>query len=147
MKKSIRIISFSSLLFVFFSFTTKAQDDTARFMLGKFQADDMTAVTEMFKTIDKRKYHFRFANERKTYGEAILSATEMAEINRVKKLTTKSFIIHFTNAVVVCIRDGSLIYTISPSRTGASTMLGLLGQERTTKLKTILAKYIEDPDI
>ena len=147
MKSSIRILSLPALLLVFFSISTRAQDDTARVMMGKFQPDDMTAVTEMFKTIDKRKYHFRFGNERKTYGEAVISATEMAEINRTKKLTTKSFIIHFTNAVVVCIRDGSILYTISPSRTGESTMLGLLGQERTKKLKTILAKYIEDPDI
>jgi hypothetical protein len=110
-------------------------------------AKDQAAVIRIFNTVDSRSWHIQFGNI--VYGRRGLTATEKSQIKGIRDPGDKGIIIFLRTAAAIKFGDGSIIYISSAtnSRTGTNHFLNLLGKTKAAQLKTIMAKYIEDPDM
>src|SRR5688572_6956439 len=147
MKKSFSF--FNLTLTTFFLINATAQDGT-RVVSNTISATDKTAILQVFKDVGNPDiYTLRFYGDRTIYGSKRISATELEQI---KKLAIpsgqKGIIVNYRDRMIIYFRDGSIIYVSSmPTRTGRNEILNLLGATGTSKLKIIMGRYVDDPNI
>jgi hypothetical protein len=120
---------------------------TATTSASSLSAGDKRDVIALFSNADRQYHRLQFAAGKEVYGSRTINSTESERIRKAS-LQEKGIIIicKESNSAILYFKDGSIIMA-SSGRAGTNPFLNLLGKEKTEKLKKIMAKYIEDPDI
>ena len=105
------------------------------------------SVVTLFSNADRKYYRMQFNAGKEIFGSRTINSTEKERIRKAS-LQEKGIIIicKESNSAIIYFKDGNFILAAS-DRTGANPFLNLLGKEKTEKLKEIISKHIEDPDI
>ena len=145
MKKS--LLFFILILSFFLPNEIKAQERAKDIPL-KITDEEKAAITRILKTVDAKLVYLRYSDSRETYGAARISEKRMQNIKMIRDPGDNGIVIHYRDASVVYLSDGTMIY-IAPAqsgRTGQNYFLSVLGKTKMAQLKAILAKYLGAPD-
>jgi len=133
--------------------TVSGQERTA---IKPISEEDKNTIINLFKPLSiiySTRLRVEF-NRGETYGDRKLSSTEISKIATFRRTNQgeNGIIILFSdvasNGVTIYLKDGSIMSaTLKNGHRAGNPLLEMLGKAKITVFKTIMEKYIKDPDI